>query len=236
MIDVARKRTRLPLQVGCMAVAAMAAVLARWWGGYPNCPTDELNWSRIAVQLDQGIDWPVSGPLHVALLRALSSTLTIDYEQTLALMGVLFVPLAMAVLLWCYRRLDVQPMRWALLALCLSSYFWAAWIESRPQQWGQMLVLLGATSLWLALSGRGAWLLYGGIMLLTAFVHILSYALLLMLSVWLIAYFYLLRECSLPTFWRWLGCVVLSTTVFLLPGGPYQAMLRDIGANHLRDS
>ena len=234
MSDAPRKRNQLALQIGCMAAAAMAAVLARWWGGYPNCPTDELNWSHIATQLDQGVDWPVSGPLHVTLLRLLAASLSISYEQALAVKGVLFVPLAMAILLWCWRRLEVKPLRWALLALCLSSYFWAAWIESRPQQLGQMLVLLGGTSLWLALSGRGSWWLYAAVMLLTAFTHILSYALLLMLSVWVMAYFFLLRECPLSTIGRWSGSVGLSALVFVVPGGPYQAMLGDIGTNHLR--
>lgn len=221
-------------QVLVMLAAAMTAVLARWWGGYPNCPTDELNWAHIAQQLDQGVDWPVSGPLYLAVLRALGGSLRHDYPRTLALMGVLFVPLAMLALIWGYRRLGVSPLRMTLLALCLSSYFWAALIESRPQQWGQVLVLVGGTSLWLALSGRGPWLVYAATLVLTAFTHILSYALLVMLSLWLMGYFFLLRNISLGTLARCALALALSAGVFLLPGGPYGAMLNDIAHNHLQ--
>lgn len=99
-----------------------------------------------------------------------------------------------------------------------------------------MLVLAAAISLWQALSGKGSWLVYTALMLLTALVHILSYALLLMLSAWVLGYFHLLRECSLPALRRSLAAVALSGAVFIVPGGPYQAMLRDIGTNHILDS
>lgn len=224
----------LKRQVLVMLAAAMSAVLARWWGGYPNCPTDELNWAHIAHQLDQGVHWPVSGPLHVALLRMLAGSLRLDYRQTLALMGVLFVPLAMLVMTWRYRRMGVTPLRMSLLALCLSSYFWAALIESRPQQWGQVLVLLGGTSLWLFLSRRGPWLVYAATLVLTAFTHILSFALLVMLSLWLMGYFFLLREISLRALAACLAALALSALVFVVPGSPYQAMLHDIAQHHLR--
>ncbi len=224
----------LKRQVLAMLAAAMAAVLARWWGGYPNCPTDELNWAYIAHQLDQGVQWPVSGPLHVVLLRALASLLHLDYRQALSVMGVLFVPVAMGILIWRYRRMGVSPLRMSLLALCLSSYFWAALIESRPQQWGQMLVLLGGTSLWLALSRQGSWMAYAVALVVTAFTHILSYALLLMLSAWLMGYFFLMRETPSRTLARCLAALALSALVFVLPGGPYEAMLSDISQHHLR--
>lgn len=224
----------LKRQVLVMLTAAMTAVLARWWGGYPNCPTDELNWAEIAAQLDQGVNWPVSGPLHVASLRLLARGLRLDYRQTLALMGVLFVPLAMLVVVSRYRRLDIKPVRMALMALCLSSYFWAALIESRPQQVGQVLVLLGGTSLWLALSRRGPWWLYAATLVLLAFIHILSFVLLGMLSLWLLAYFFLLREASVTTLARCGAALAMSALVFVLPGGPYQAMLGDIAVNHLQ--
>ena len=214
-----------------LVLAALAAAL-RHGAGYPRCLNDEINWSTIAGQLDRGVDWPVSGPLFVDALRGLAALTGAPYPLVLSWMGVLGVFVGAGLLLWSYRRLAWAALPATMVALALTSYFWAPLLEARPQQWGQVLVLAGAVSCWRWLTHRGGWLFFA-LLALTALTHILSHVVLacicavLALADWLEGGRFGRRHRLV-----W-GALLASALVYVWPAGPYAPMLQDLKVHHV---
>ena len=167
--------------LGDVALAALFTGLAwalRHWGGYPMCPGDEASWLQIAGELDRGRAWPVSGPGYMAAVQALAHRLEQPTAAAIPLWGMASVLGVVLTLLRVYRQLGPMPPWLVCTGLALSSYFLAPLFESRPQQWGQALVLLGAWLCWRWLhASKGAWA-FCAVLALTAVLHILSHAVL----------------------------------------------------------
>lgn len=210
----------------------LLAQAARTLASYPTCHSDEHMWAFIAAQVAQGVDWPISGPLHFAIMRWLANITGGSHADTLAVMGVISTPFILLVLFGAYRVLGIARPLSVIAVLCTSTYFWAPLMESRPQQWGQALVALGLGLGWRAMKDGGRdrriWWAFAGVTLLTAATHILSFAI-------------LAAACALVWTWmfvlglaqpRDLARLAIATTpgilLFLIPGGPYEAMLFDI--------
>jgi hypothetical protein len=218
----------------------LVALAARALGGFPNCASDERNWASIAEQVIKGVDWPISGPLHFWLVQTVSYSSGLTYPQTLSAIGSMSVPILFILILFAYEKLgldglSVKPIE-AVLVLLTSSYFWSPMLESRPQQWGQILVFLGIIYGWLAINKLAAWWPYALLLVLTGLTHILSFAILAAGSLILWAILFVLRRVSFWQIGPLLIFIVVSLTVFILPNGPYSVMLNDITNNHLKFS
>lgn len=215
----------------CSVAAALAFALFAWVlrssGNYPICHNDEVNWIGIAHQLDAGVRWPVSGPAFINLVRMLSEQLRLSHTQSISIVGVVVVFVSMSSLLWGYRKLAVADSTTTFVGLALTSYFWAPLMESRPQQWGQMLVFLGVICAWLWLHRQGGWAVIL-IMPCIAVTHILSHAILVFLCGILVIADFLEKR---PLTWRHFSLLlvaVASMGIYVWPLGPYAAMLADL--------
>ena len=217
---------------GFAFLLALLALALRRAAGYPRCQNDELNWSAIARQIDQGVDWPVSGPAFVHTLRAVALQTQATYPQALEWMGVAGVFVAVQVLLWGYRRMGLRTSASTWAALALTSYFWAPLLEARPQQWGQLLVFAGALSCWLWLRGQGGWACFA-LLAMAAFTHILSHFILLYICAFLVLASRVEGRPGSRRSAAVLAALVASLGPYAWPGGPYQRMLVDLRDNHL---
>ena len=208
------------------------ALGVRLFFGYPRCQNDELNWVQIARSIDSGQDWPVSGPSFIYILRALKEQTQLHYAHLISGLGVFSVFTGSLLLIFGFTRLRIAKPGFTLMALAFSSYFWVPLLEARPQQWGQILVFLGAIAAWLWLHRRGGWALFP-ILLLVSVSHILSHAIL----VWVCAVLTLADYFENRPLNRrhviLIAASLLSLVVYVVPGGPYQTMLIDIQHNHL---
>ena len=211
---------------------ALLALVLRYGAGYPLCQNDEKNWAYIAQQLERGVDWPVSGPLFIQLVGVLAQHGGVSHSTALAWAGVSGTFIAVYALLWGFARIGVASPTMCLLALMLSSYFWAPLLESRPQQWGQVIVFIAAVCAWRWLRRQGGWMFFA-LLPLAAFTHILSHSILIAL-------------CTTLTMADWaearpftrrhvvvLVSLLCSAAVYIWPGGPYARMLEDVQQNHL---
>lgn len=138
--------------------ATLLALTARYGLGYPICGTDEQNYLQIFAWLDNGGEWPISGPGYAQLilqLRHWSGCPTLRIVSIVAIIssGVI-LPLS---LLLIYRAsfTDSRYAWYCLPWLFSSSYFLGAWLEGRPQQLGMVLVMLGAWHGYRDLQQRG---------------------------------------------------------------------------------
>ena len=161
MTDVAPHRW-LFCSVGVGLIFVAIAFALRFYAGYPICPNDEASWIYIAGQLDRGVHWPVSGPAFIETARELSRQIGGDHARTIPLIGIVGVFVAISSFVWGYRKFNMVSVSQVLIALALSSYFWAPLMEARPQQWGQILVFLGVISGWCWLHRKGGWLFFWG--------------------------------------------------------------------------
>ena len=219
-----------PIYLASLAIGLVFAVMAwvmRTYGRYPICHNDEINWIDIARQLDGGVRWPVSGPAFIEVVRLLAEEAQIKYAQSLASLGIGGVFLSIFVLFWGYRQFAHSTPGMVLAALALSSYFWAPLIESRPQQWGQMLVFAGVICAWLWLHRRGGWW-YFFIVPCIAVTHILSHAILIFLCTVLVLADFMERRPVTLRHLTVLLTLFFSLGIYLLPQGPYAAMLADL--------
>jgi len=220
------------------AAGIVPALVSRWWLGYPRCPSDERNWLAILERLDQGVDWPVSGPGFVWGVRRLARATGLDYGEMLPLLavfGAAAIPLA---LLHLYRRAGLSPEGAAGSAALLlaSSYFLGPLLEARPQQWGMVLVLLVLLG-YRRMERRpvppvvGLFLLgYGGLFLY----HILSFMILNgLLGIHVALNWICGRRPGRPELW-WLAGAAGALAVLLSDGGPYRVMLQDLRQYHFR--
>ncbi len=203
-------------------------------GGYPRCPNDEVAWAAILTELERGVDWPISGPLFVWLARLVAQLGDLPPSAALAVLGVLAVPLLLSLLFWADGRLAPLGRGWSLAALATTSYFWAPLLESRPQQWGQFLVLAGSVAFWQAWRGRLPWWPFVAAFLLTALFHLLSLAILFCCVLALWAFFvFVRRERGPATLAQPLLAMCCALLLVTMPGGPYQTSLADIREHHL---
>ncbi|MFE8643848.1 hypothetical protein ACFX58_02025 [Sphingomonas sp. NCPPB 2930] len=211
----------------------VGAYLVRTWFGYPICRVDEHHWAVIAHAVQQGIDWPVSGPLHFWTLQQVVHLSGMGPASALAVLGVVSVPVVLAVLWASYRLLGITRPVDVLLCLATSTYFLAPLLESRPQQWGQALVLLHLCLCLRALRGRGPSSPCLAQAPLVALLHILSFAILAVASAVLLVGAYLSGMRNRAGFAGPVGGLLLGMLVFVAPGTPYGAMLDDIRRSHL---
>lgn len=225
------------LQILALGLSGMLLAFAsRVLRAGPSCPSDEHNWALIAEQVAQGVDWPISGPLHFWLMQALVRYSGLGQAQALAFMGTWSVPLLVALMVFAYAGLGVKKPTNLLIVLACSTYFLAPLFESRPQQWGQVLVLLGVVFGWRAVNGLMAWWPYALVLTLTASVHILSFAILGAMSLLFWAILYALNQARLAALARLTLCVIPALMIISIPGGPYAAMIDDLAVNHLQIS
>jgi len=217
-----------------LATGLVLAWMMRRVGGYPNCPSDEHNWTLIADQVSNGVQWPVSGPLHFGLVQTLAGIGGWEFGQVLVMMGIVSVPILLGIIAIAYTRLGVGKPINVVVVLACSSYFLAPLIESRPQQWGQVLVLLGLVLSWRAMNRLGSWWHFAVVLLVVASLHILSFAVLVTCTLVVWAILYLLYQTSLSDGFKLSACILLGLLVFVIPGGPYTSMLEDLWHNHLQ--
>lgn len=105
--------------LGLVALSGLVgAYLVRTWGGYPICRVDEHHWAVIAHAVQQGIDWPVSGPLHFWTLRQVVHLSGMGPASALAVLGMVSVPVVLAVLWASYRLLGITRPADVLLPTC----------------------------------------------------------------------------------------------------------------------
>lgn len=233
-------RFGLPLLI---VLATLASWALREWAQYPPTPSDERNWIAIAAQVANGVNWPISGPLHFESTQALAAWTEQSHEEALALLGLASVPAVLLAYAASYRLMGFAQAWPPILLLCASPYFWAPLIESRPQQWGQGLVMLCTTSAWQLLTQTNnttrphkmvMWLAWSVLFTLTCWVHLLSgavaWALCLMLCFGLASW----KRGAGSEVFACCAAMLPGLTVLLLPDGPYQTMWNDILAHHLR--
>ena len=226
MTEVAPSRW-LFCSVGVGLIFVVIAIALRFFAGYPICPNDEASWIYIAGQLDRGVHWPVSGPAFIETARELSRQIGGDHARTIPLLGIIGVFVAISSLVWGYRKFNMVSASQVLITLSLSSYFWAPLMEARPQQWGQVLVFLGVISGWCWLHRKGGWLFFLVIPVISV-THILSHAVLAFLCGMLVMADFAEKRPLTKRHLCFLLVVLLSLAVYVLPQGPYAAMLADV--------
>jgi hypothetical protein len=221
------------------AAATLAGVALRAWTGYPLDPSDERNWIAIAAQVASGADWPISGPLHFSATQALAEWAGMSHASALAALGVATTPAVLLAYAISYRLIGL-PHAWpALLLLCTSTYFWAPLLESRPQQWGQALVMLCTTLAWHGLvraaqPQRRLWLAWCLLFLIASWVHLLSSAVILMLCATLAFGVAVCRPNHLHRVLAWVLAALPGLVVMVLPDGPYRRTWFDVGHQQLQ--
>lgn len=231
-----------PLDTPAVALLALSATLVAWslrtWGAYPLNPSDERNWIAIAAEVANGVDWPISGPLHFAATQALAGWMGVSHADALATLGVTAIPFVLITYVLSYRLLGISNLWPALLMLSASTYFWAPLLESRPQQWGQALVLLNASIAWRLFShGRIAngtalllaWAGWGTLFLLTCWVHLLSGPIAFGLCGVVAAGCMALQPKRYPGAALWVLASAPGLFILVWPAGPYRAMLNGTG-------
>lgn len=231
-----------PLNTPAVAMLVLLATLAagalRTWGGYPLNPSDERNWIAIAAEVANGVDWPISGPLHFAATQALASWVRISHADALAILGVTAIPFVLITYVLSYRLLGISNLWPALLMLSTSTYFWAPLLESRPQQWGQALVLLNASIAWRlfrhdSIANRTSFLLvwagWGALFLLTCWAHLLSGPIAFGLCGLLAAGCLALHPKRYLGVALWVLASAPGLFILVWPSGPYRAMLNGTG-------
>ncbi|QNP49865.1 hypothetical protein [Diaphorobacter aerolatus] len=209
------------------------AIGVRLFWGYPRCQNDELNWVQIARGLDDGVDWPVSGPSFMYVVRELRVLTEMRYTELISSLGVFSVFVGTLLIILGYSRLRITRPGITLVALAMSSYFWVPLLEARPQQWGQIQVFIGAIAAWLWLHRRGGWIFFP-VLVLASVSHILSHAILVFLCAALALADYFENRPLTRRHAIIIAVAFASLVVYVLPAGPYQTMLRDIEQNHLR--
>lgn len=133
-----------------LALAIGLTIYARWFLEYPLCGTDEQNYLKIFEWLDQGGSWPISGPGYAELVLALRRWVGLGTVAAVTSIAVFNSMFALPLALWLLYRisLGITWPAWQWLPwLFASSYFLGPWLEGRPQQFGMVLVAIGA---WLA--------------------------------------------------------------------------------------
>lgn len=230
-----------------LAWLALGATLAGWglrtWWGYPLDPSDERNWSAIAAYVASGADWPISGPLHFAATQVLARWLDASPASALALLGVASPPAVLLAYAASYRLVGLTRAWPALLLLCTSTYFWAPLLESRPQQWGQALVMLCTTLAWRGFAQTAAtpaplqrqlWLAWCLLFLVTGWVHLLSSAVVLVLCGVLALGVAVFRPDLRRRVRAWALATLPGLWVMVLPDGPYRRTWFDVGHHQLQ--
>lgn len=238
-------RSRRLDSAAVVALAVFATLVAwalREWVGYPLNPSDERNWVVVAAEVAKGVKWPVSGALHFAATRALADAGGLSHAQALAALGVFSVPLVLLAYGIAYRLMGFAHALPALLLLSTSTYFWAPLLESRPQQWGQALVMLCAVIAWRNLSGPDTgspgrqmvgWLGWGLLFLLTCGIHLLSGPIAFGISGLLAIGHFALYPRHWPRVLLWGLASLPGLLVLVWPTGPYATMLEGLGRNYL---
>lgn len=224
------KRHALPWLVAL--AFCMLAYGSRRWMGYPNCPGDESNWIAITVYLRQGIAWPISGPGFIHLVEMVPF---LSAQSAVSLIGIVSVFFVIISLIYIYAHLLKSPL-WCIAALAMSTYFWAPLLEARPQQLGQILVIIGLFLFfqWLETGEKKYGTLYLLALYLVSYHHILSHAILIALCA-LTTLGYVIYQPNAFQIKKfvviWLG-VVSSLLIHFSPNGPYQTMTQDLLLNH----
>lgn len=223
------------LQVLAVVLSGLVIALAfRAMQSGSHCASDEQQWAAIAEQVAHGVDWPISGPLHFALVRAVARTSGLEPAQALAFVGTWSVPLLLALMVFSYAQLGIKKPSRLLILLACNTYFLAPLFESRPQQWGQVLVLLGLVLGWRVLNGLIAWWPYVLVLTLTASVHILSFAILCVASLVVWTLLYAMNLTTARTLAKLALCIAPACIIFIISDGPYASMIQDIRVNHLQ--
>jgi hypothetical protein len=216
-------------------LAGLAVVLmARMLLGYPVCKAeDEHIWSYILDLRDRGLSPPISGPLFVWAAESLGDVLRISHPSSLAVIGASMVPLLVVAMAWAYKHVGAASLPLIGLALACTTYFWAPFMLSRPQQWGQVCFLVGNVMVWRFLKGRSSW---GGVtlvFLITSLIHVLSFALLAGTAILIAGLLALRRETSSAAFTKQALSVGIGLTPLVMPGGPYSSLLTEILNRHI---
>lgn len=261
-----------------LVMGAVSAGALRLLFGYPTCPGDEHSWAEIWRQVAAGVEWPISGPLFFSVLNLGVDLTGWEPEAVLAVLGMVSVPVVVSMIWFAYRLLGLRNILLVFLILATTNYFWAPLLESRPQQWGLGLVVLGLTVFLRVIyrsvdiykldivqsvgshyrpnlvgnpmvgdfdgtsarRGDGTlgsvpwllWAFWSVLLLLTASVHLLSFALLLGLSFLLLILFAILHHDPLANKVLWVASALPGLSLLVLPDGPYAAMLLDLRVNH----
>lgn len=221
--------------VALVCFSTLAAYALRTWGGYPLDPSDERNWIGIAAEVAKGVDAAISGPLHFATTQSLARWAAITHADALAVLGIVAIPLVLTAYVACYRLMGFRQTWLALAVLTSSTYFWAPLLESRPQQWGQALVLLICTLAWRLfvhqphpLNPRHVlvWVGWSALLLFTCWLHLLSGPIAFGVSVLLATGLLALKPRRWPGVVLWAVAALPGVWVLVWPDGPYRAMLR----------
>ena len=210
----------------------LCAIAVRWLLDYPRCQNDELNWVGIATHLDQGREWPVSGPGFVYILRSLKEVTQYAYTSVISGLGITSVFISVLLLVAAYDSVRITRPGITLLALALTGYYWAPLLEARPQQLGGILVFVGAFSAWRWLHGRGGWAFFA-ILATVSVSHILSHGILLWICTVLALSDYFENKPITRRHVILIASSLLSLVVYFIPSGPYQQTLKDLEFNHL---
>ena len=223
------------------AIIAIASLLmagfARWTYGYPWCASgnDELFWATIVGARSEGFFYPISGAAFVWFAEHIGAGLGWLPGPTIALMGwVSIVPLVLLTF-FTYRRWVGERAGLVLLVLATTAYFWTPLIESKPQQWGQPIALLGV---WLCLAvirrrTHWGWLLLCASIL--AWVHILSFAIMLVVSAWAWLALTLRGRVRVRDGLLAAAAFVPGLVFIIWPGGPYGLAISAVLSDHIQN-
>ena len=149
------------------------------------------------------------------------------HKTVITWLGVFGVFFVVCTLIWGYKVIGLSTPASVMVALALSSYFWAPLLESRPQQWGQALVFLGVICAWQWLRCRGGWLLFIVVPCI-AVTHILSHSILVFLYGILVMADFVEKRPLTKRHLYLLLTALASMLIYLWPQGPYAAMLNDL--------
>lgn len=109
-------------------------------------PSDEALYASLAREVSGGLDPPVSGPGFVYLILLMNSLSGWPVEDIMAVLGIVLGSAFPLFLYFVYREAGIprEITVFSCLIILSTSYFLWPMIESRPQQFGILLLLVGA--------------------------------------------------------------------------------------------
>jgi len=146
-------------------------------------PSDEAMYVTLAEEVSRGLTPPISGPGFVYIILLFNSISGWPLDNVTALMGILISGLLLPFIYILYKENggSREIAAYSCLILIVTSYFLWPYIESRPQQFGLLLVFAGAFFYNFYLTKGKYLVLFIMVGVFTFFFHILSFLVLISL-------------------------------------------------------
>jgi hypothetical protein len=193
-------------------------------------PSDEHLYVTLARDISDGRNIPVSGPGFLYLIQFFSNVSGLSFEISSAIFGSIVGSLFLIIPFFIYRNeigIGEKAVQVCMILICTSYLIWPM-IESRPQQIGMVLVMMGSISFYWSQKADKFPYLFILISLITFFYHILSFLILIgmVLIYWWLNY--IGSRTSIKRSIPPVSVLILGGIFFVLPNFIYTEMMSGV--------